>query len=433
MKKLCFSILAGAYLSFPLFAADGVTMVSFVEDATAGGSCRTSLPAFRALLQSELNKAGFEVMRPEDSLTSADAVEGTGRGYGTDGVTKLGDAVQISRNLGSDFYLWCSVTDFSTLEIAPGVVETTLGAAISVNRSGRSDGAYGETFSAKNRNTVEHARGGTSAIQAKLFLEVAQKAAQSISGQMDKFKAIHTRLSQVTFNVFADTMFAMDAEKSDKPKVNALVMVDGFYAGTANIPIPIENGIHKVRIEYPLCDPIEKSIVIKQDQVFNMDLSLLDNGASREKDAAFFKLAYQSADDAIAMAKRKFGTEQLEAKAKIEILKKESRAAYAKVISKLKIENRRRLSEEELAKTWVETLAYAVRKDADARQIAESGEADFLSESYWQSKSDIKNNVSQENAPEAVAGETKAEVEKKAEGVAEEAKTVNNEFSRKSE
>ena len=216
---------------------------------------------------------------------------------------------------------------------------------------------------------------------------------------MEKFKAIPTPLPQVTFNVFADTMFAIDAEKSDRLKVNALVIVDGFYAGTANDPIPIEKGIHKIRIEYPLCEPIEKSIVIKQNQVFNIDLSLLDDGVSRQKDAAFFKLAYLAAGDAITMAKRKFGTEQLEARAKIEILKTESHAAYAKVIRELRIEDRQMLSEDELAKTWVESLAYAVRKDADTRQIVGTGEADFLSESYWKLKSDIKKHVYQGSAP----------------------------------
>lgn len=390
------------------------SVVLFVEDATPDRSCAEFLPALSSKIQATLNQLGFKVIRPRDSASKRIPLDAS-------------SVLQIARDMGGDFYLLGTISEFSSNEIVKDVFDITMELDVNLNQSSRNEGVYGDKLSASVRKTSDEWPKNKTATVNGLINSCVSRAGTSIDRGLKSLRALPDDMLQIAFNVSLDKPSSIfyDVTGDGQPKLlNAMISIDGNVVGNSNEKIPVEKGLHEVGVEYPLCKPYVKQMKFTGNQEFDIFLELLDEGVERNKKASVFASADKYArkllerkdriEEAKAnaelasidiagrleqnAAKRKEQIEDAKAseqisqsksgealnRAKIEFLRKNSDAVFKLWLDNLRSEGLGSVNDKELAKIWVDTLENAIKNDARFKDlIVENGNCLFLSEDYW--------------------------------------------------
>ena len=261
-----------------------------------------------------INRA--EVLNAASTLASEGTNDGTNDQMNTIAQRLLSDhssAAAIAQNLGADGLVIATITSlvedkrsirdpqrgnydnfFYTLDVAWNVV----------------DGGSGSSI-ASGLEQAHHALRQTATLTRTfnidpMLRDSAMQVGQSIRSQMTRAKARITKAEDnlATINIqitLADLSipeirknetgeYIITKNNYDLEATECNVLIDGMLAGTAPGPIQTTAGPHRIRIERPMIDPIDRFMVVRDGMDLNLAVGLSVQGRAQWREqAAFFE------------------------------------------------------------------------------------------------------------------------------------------------
>lgn len=278
--------------SRPAKAAEKLTAALFVEDSTVDGACRDYLPSLANRIAAELAKKGIGVIRPEHALGLSERVGTAEPGKtlltervpeGSSMALDLANLRQIARDLETDCYIQCSITEAETSEIGnTGVVECRVSTTLTAHGTALGDGLYGDTVTTSFRETASLLEKNGQSIFSKALGQVGVDCATRFA------EAGVTKMDILPGRGTVKVRFACDV-------TNAVVLVDGAAVGTTATDVEAESGLHTVKISFPFCYTYEFRARFRDGQVYNVHMELTPEGLARFKDVQDYNLHLRAA------------------------------------------------------------------------------------------------------------------------------------------
>jgi curli biogenesis system outer membrane secretion channel CsgG len=244
-----------------------------------------------------------EVLNAVSSFAAAGANAGTGDPMNTMTDRLLSDqssAVALARNLGADGLLVATITSliedrrqvrhpergnydniFYTLDIQWNVVDGGTGASIASGLAQAQDGIR-QTATLTRTFNVDN-----------LLRQDAQKIGQAVRTAMAspttrrptavaEATGVQVRIALSDLSVpeiiERDGEFIIGANRYQMEPMACNLIVDGMLAGTVPGVVPITPGPHKIRIERPMIEPVEKFMVVRPGMTLTIPVALSVEG-----------------------------------------------------------------------------------------------------------------------------------------------------------
>ena len=261
-----------------------------------------------------INRA--EVLNAASTLASEGTNDGTNDYMNTIAQRLLSDhssAAAIAQNLGADGLVIATITSlvedkrsirdpqrgnydnsFYTLDVAWNVV----------------DGGSGSSI-ASGLEQAHHALRQTATLTRTfnidpMLRDSAMQVGQSIRSKMTRAKARITKaednLATINIQITLADLSIPEIRKNDQGEyivtknnydleaTECNVLIDGMLAGTAPGPIQTTAGPHRIRIERPMIDPIDRFMVVRDGMDLNLAVGLSVQGRAQWREqAAFFE------------------------------------------------------------------------------------------------------------------------------------------------
>tara|TARA_R110002072_G_scaffold42064_20_gene118740 strand:+ start:190688 stop:192940 length:2253 start_codon:yes stop_codon:yes gene_type:complete len=261
-----------------------------------------------------INRA--EVLNAASTLASEGTNDGTNDQMNTIAQRLLSDhssAAAIAQNLGADGLVIATITSlvedkrsirdpqrgnydnsFYTLDVAWNVV----------------DGGSGSSI-ASGLEQAHHALRQTATLTRTfnidpMLRDSAMQVGQSIRSKMTRAKARITKaednLATINIQITLADLSIPEIRKNDQGEyivtknnhdleaTECNVLIDGMLAGTAPGPIQTTAGPHRIRIERPMIDPIDRFMVVRDGMDLNLAVGLSVQGRAQWREqAAFFE------------------------------------------------------------------------------------------------------------------------------------------------